>query len=235
MKYLSPFKIFETNTTVDDILSDIEDILVEVNDLGDWKCSVRKNEVFDQVYFYNTNKRRFIPVVQVWCRTVDSDDEDYEDDCQTVPQIVEDIFIRVVDYMRGCGWTDFKTKLSSLDSHEPGQDIEVDEICGTDLYSNEIINITFKQTTSNSDSFDTKSWSEQDNKLSKNFEFKDFSSALDFINKISVICESENHHPVINWNYNKITLQLSTHDKGDIITDKDRRLASLIDKVSTQK
>ena len=80
-------------------------------------------------------------------------------------------------------------------------------------------------------------WSEVDGKLCRDFQFSDFNEALQFINKISEICESENHHPEINWIYNKITLKLSTHDvlkmvSGDIITQKDIKLAELIDEVA---
>ena len=75
-------------------------------------------------------------------------------------------------------------------------------------------------------------WSEVDNKLQREFEFDDFQQALEFINEIAVICESENHHPEINWIYNKITLKLSTHDAGDVITQKDIKLAELIDEVA---
>ena len=77
----------------------------------------------------------------------------------------------------------------------------------------------------------THNWKEVDNKLEKSFQFKDFSESLDFINKLAVICESENHHPEINWIYNKINLKLSTHDAGDIITEKDIKLANLIDEI----
>jgi 4a-hydroxytetrahydrobiopterin dehydratase len=72
-------------------------------------------------------------------------------------------------------------------------------------------------------------WSEIDNKLQREFEFSDFQLALGFINKIALIFESQNHHPEINWVYNKITLKLSTHDAGDVITEKDIKLAELID------
>jgi 4a-hydroxytetrahydrobiopterin dehydratase len=75
-------------------------------------------------------------------------------------------------------------------------------------------------------------WSEIDNKLQREFEFDDFQQALQFINKIAVICESENHHPEIDWVYNKIILKLSTHDAGDVITEKDIKLAELIDEVA---
>ena len=75
-------------------------------------------------------------------------------------------------------------------------------------------------------------WINIDGKLQRDFQFSDFNDALQFINQISVICESENHHPEINWIYNKITLKLSTHDAGDVITEKDIKLSELIDEVA---
>lgn len=88
---------------------------------------------------------------------------------------------------------------------------------------NDFNNNTFKKFQPNSD------WKEVYNKLERNFNFPDFKQALKFINEISIICEGENHHPEINWVYNKISLKLSTHDAGDIITEKDIKLAKLID------
>jgi 4a-hydroxytetrahydrobiopterin dehydratase len=74
-------------------------------------------------------------------------------------------------------------------------------------------------------------WIESNNKLKRKFEFKDFNEALVFINKLAPICESMNHHPEINWVYNKIELTLSTHDAGDKITELDYQLANKIDKI----
>lgn len=74
-------------------------------------------------------------------------------------------------------------------------------------------------------------WIEKNDKLKRKFEFKDFNEALTFINKLAPICESMNHHPEINWVYNKIELTLSTHDAGDKITELDYQLANKIDKI----
>jgi len=74
-------------------------------------------------------------------------------------------------------------------------------------------------------------WIEKNDKLKRKFEFKDFNEALNFINKLAPICESMNHHPEINWVYNKIELTLSTHDAGDKITDLDYQLANKIDEI----
>jgi 4a-hydroxytetrahydrobiopterin dehydratase len=72
-------------------------------------------------------------------------------------------------------------------------------------------------------------WSEVSNKLEKEFEFKDFSQALEFINELAKICEEQNHHPEISWIYNKVKLSLSTHDVGNTITEKDLKLSKSID------
>ena len=74
-------------------------------------------------------------------------------------------------------------------------------------------------------------WIEKNDKLKRKFEFKDFNEALTFINRLATICESMNHHPEINWIYNKIELTLSTHDAGDKITELDYQLAKKIDEI----
>ena len=68
-------------------------------------------------------------------------------------------------------------------------------------------------------------------RLEKEFEFKDFSEAFVFINELARICEQQNHHPEINWVYNKVRLSLSTHDANDTITEKDLKLSKTIDEI----
>jgi 4a-hydroxytetrahydrobiopterin dehydratase len=74
-------------------------------------------------------------------------------------------------------------------------------------------------------------WKHENNKLTKNFTFKDFSEAFAFMTKVALLAEKMNHHPTWTNTYNKIDIELSTHDAGDIVTDKDRRLADAIDKL----
>ena len=74
-------------------------------------------------------------------------------------------------------------------------------------------------------------WIENNDKLQRKFEFKDFTQALAFINRLATICESMKHHPEINWVYNKIELTLSTHDAGNKITELDYQLANKIDEI----
>jgi 4a-hydroxytetrahydrobiopterin dehydratase len=72
-------------------------------------------------------------------------------------------------------------------------------------------------------------WQEKDNALEKTFEFKDFIGAFSFMTQVALLAESQNHHPWWSNVYNKVTIRLNTHDDGNIITDKDKALASAID------
>lgn len=74
-------------------------------------------------------------------------------------------------------------------------------------------------------------WKEHNNTLTKAFTFKDFSEAFAFMTRVALIAEKMNHHP--NWKnvYNKVEISLNTHDAGDVVTDKDRKLAKAIDKL----
>ncbi|HXU28163.1 MAG TPA: 4a-hydroxytetrahydrobiopterin dehydratase [Bacteroidia bacterium] len=74
-------------------------------------------------------------------------------------------------------------------------------------------------------------WIEENNQLKRNFLFKDFKAAFAFMTKVAAIAEEMNHHPTWTNEYNKVDICLSTHDAGNIVTDKDRKLASAIDKV----
>jgi 4a-hydroxytetrahydrobiopterin dehydratase len=49
-------------------------------------------------------------------------------------------------------------------------------------------------------------------KISKDFEFKDFSYAMYFVNQVAKIAEAESHHPSIHISYNKVKLELWTHN-----------------------
>ncbi len=67
-----------------------------------------------------------------------------------------------------------------------------------------------------------------DAKISKEFKFKDFIGAINFVNNISEIAESEGHHPDIHIHYNKVLLELDTHAIGGL-SENDFILAAKID------
>jgi 4a-hydroxytetrahydrobiopterin dehydratase len=69
-----------------------------------------------------------------------------------------------------------------------------------------------------------KGWTLRDGKLHREFQFKDFITAFGFMSSVALIAESMNHHP--NWSnvYNKVTVDLTTHDAGGV-TEFDVELA----------
>ncbi len=73
------------------------------------------------------------------------------------------------------------------------------------------------------------SWTEINNALEKEYLFTSFSEAFAFISQVALLAEKHNHHPEIQNTYNRVKLRLSTHDAGNTITEKDRRLATAID------
>lgn len=69
---------------------------------------------------------------------------------------------------------------------------------------------------------------ESDNALKATFTFKDFKQAFAFMTEVAFYAESQNHHP--NWSnvYNTVNISLTTHDAGNVVTEKDRHLAAAI-------
>ena len=74
-------------------------------------------------------------------------------------------------------------------------------------------------------------WKEEDNKLYKKFEFKNFSEAFAFMTRVALAAEKMDHHPLWTNVYNKVEIWLNTHDAGDVVTDKDKTLSAKIDKL----
>ena len=75
-------------------------------------------------------------------------------------------------------------------------------------------------------------WTEENNQLTKTFVLRNFVEAFAFMTRVAMAAEKMDHHP--NWNnvYNKVTIHLNTHDAGNIVTEKDRKLAAAIDKLA---
>lgn len=72
-------------------------------------------------------------------------------------------------------------------------------------------------------------WTETNNKLHCKFKFADFSEAFAFMTRVALAAEKMDHHPEWKNVYNTVEIWLSTHDAGDVVTDKDRKLAKEID------
>jgi len=74
-------------------------------------------------------------------------------------------------------------------------------------------------------------WIEKDNRLTREFVFKDFSEAFGFMTRVAILAEKQDHHPEWSNVYNRVTINLSTHDAGDIVTENDHKLAELINHI----
>lgn len=75
-------------------------------------------------------------------------------------------------------------------------------------------------------------WQETGNKLYRKFVFKDFSEAFAFMTRVALAAEKMDHHPEWKNVWNQVEVWLSTHDAGDVVTEKDHRLASKIDSIA---
>lgn len=74
-------------------------------------------------------------------------------------------------------------------------------------------------------------WKEENNQLVRTFKFHDFKEAFGFMTKVALIAEQMNHHPKWSNVYNSVTIELSTHEAGHVVTEKDRALAKAIDQL----
>lgn len=74
-------------------------------------------------------------------------------------------------------------------------------------------------------------WKEENNKLYRSFDFTDFNAAFAFMTRVAMIAEKMDHHPTWTNTWNKVDIWLSTHDAGNVVTEKDRKLAAAIDEL----
>ena len=73
------------------------------------------------------------------------------------------------------------------------------------------------------------SWTERDGGLHRDFEFANFSEAFAFMTRVAMLAEKRNHHPDWSNGWNKVSISLTTHDAGGVVTDGDREMAAAID------
>jgi 4a-hydroxytetrahydrobiopterin dehydratase len=74
-------------------------------------------------------------------------------------------------------------------------------------------------------------WKEENNKLYKKFVFNDFNQAFGFMTSVALLAEKADHHPTWTNTWNTVEIWLSTHDAGNIVTQKDIELATQIDHI----
>ncbi len=74
-------------------------------------------------------------------------------------------------------------------------------------------------------------WEEKNKTLYQKFLFKNFSEAFSFMTRVALEAEKMDHHPKWTNVYNEVEIWLSTHDAGDIVTEKDHKLSKKIDAI----
>lgn len=74
-------------------------------------------------------------------------------------------------------------------------------------------------------------WQEVRQRLQASFRFRDFTEAFAFMTEVALHAEKLNHHPTWTNTYNTVDIQLATHDAGNIVTEKDRELAEIIERI----
>ena len=77
-------------------------------------------------------------------------------------------------------------------------------------------------------------WKHENNRLKKTFVFKNFTEAFGFMTQVALIAEKMDHHPTWSNTWNTVNIELSTHDAGDVVTEKDKKLAEAIDKIASK-
>lgn len=74
-------------------------------------------------------------------------------------------------------------------------------------------------------------WKNAEKSLIKDFEFSDFSEALEFVSKVGELAQKEDHHPdILIHDYSKVKVILTTHSE-DGVTEKDHSLAEKINNI----
>jgi len=73
-------------------------------------------------------------------------------------------------------------------------------------------------------------WSFDNNRITKEFVFKDFREAMSFLVRLAFFAEEQDHHPELHNVYNRVVVTLSTHDAANRVTQADIRLASAIER-----
>jgi 4a-hydroxytetrahydrobiopterin dehydratase len=74
-------------------------------------------------------------------------------------------------------------------------------------------------------------WEIKNEKLHREYEFVDFAHAIGFLTTAAVLIEKRNHHPEWFNVYNRVSVDLTTHDAGGI-THNDIELAQLLDSIA---
>ena len=74
-------------------------------------------------------------------------------------------------------------------------------------------------------------WKEENQVLVKTFTFASFEEAMQFMQNATPFISETDHHPIWSNTYNQVVVKLTTHDAGNKVTEKDRKLANYLDEL----
>ena len=77
-------------------------------------------------------------------------------------------------------------------------------------------------------------WSMGERTIAREFRFRDFRQAMDFVNRVAAIANEQDHHPDVFISYNKVQLTLTTHKIGGL-SPNDFIVAAKIDRAADQQ
>lgn len=107
--------------------------------------------------------------------------------------------------------------------------ISVDTIKKELLHLNRIRLLWNLQTSNGKDNDDN-----CDSKLTADYKFKNFPRTWTFLNEVAKYAHETKHHPTINTTYNKVNIELTTHDVGNKVTYNDIKMAQKIHQMYLQ-
>jgi 4a-hydroxytetrahydrobiopterin dehydratase len=64
-------------------------------------------------------------------------------------------------------------------------------------------------------------WEYADGVISKTYQLPSYPAGLMFASAVGTLCEGMDHHPDMHIGYKKVTVSFTTHDSGNVITQKD--------------
>jgi 4a-hydroxytetrahydrobiopterin dehydratase len=74
-------------------------------------------------------------------------------------------------------------------------------------------------------------WVESSDGLGRELRFADFSAAWAFMSRVALVAEKLDHHPDWSNSWSTVRITLRSHDAGNTVTARDRRMAEEIDKL----
>jgi 4a-hydroxytetrahydrobiopterin dehydratase len=75
-------------------------------------------------------------------------------------------------------------------------------------------------------------WREENHRLCRDFQFEGFPEAFAFMTRVALAAAVQDHHPDWSNVYGLVSVRLSTHDLGNVVTEKDYSLALAINSIA---